>query len=332
MKSKRRTSKIAIFNHKGGVGKTTLTLNIAAEIAALGKRVLLVDADPQCNLTSYLLDDATVDDLLERSDGPHGKTIWSSVKPIVEADLDIVQVKPFELSINGLFLLPGDIRLTEFEAVLGQCWSDCLARKIKAFRGVSAISSLIKRICKDYDIDYVFFDTGPNIGPLNRNIILDCDFLIIPVACDVFSVRALKTLGRAMAAWIQDWRRILSLAPDQVDKLSGVPKLLGVIPQRFRAYRGTVTQAQQKYFSQIDKHVRTDVIAVLREVDPTLVRSVPGNLFLGEVKDFGSLATKSQEKGVPIATVKAGTPAQRAEAKTTFAAIAKKIIQRTGGK
>jgi cellulose biosynthesis protein BcsQ len=67
----RRSSakRIAIFNHKGGVGKTTLTANVADAFAALGKIVLLVDADPQCNLTSYMVDPAVVDDLLDNSDG-----------------------------------------------------------------------------------------------------------------------------------------------------------------------------------------------------------------------------------------------------------------------
>ena len=52
--------KIALFNHKGGVGKTTLTVNIANAMAEAGKRVLLVDADPQCNLTSFYLEESTL--------------------------------------------------------------------------------------------------------------------------------------------------------------------------------------------------------------------------------------------------------------------------------
>src|SRR5881227_3869460 len=107
-------TRITIYNHKGGVGKTTLNVNIASALAEQGKSVLLVDSDPQCNLTSYLLSDDVVDNLLNTSEDVDGRTIWSAVRPKLEGTGDITTVEPRKISTR-LFLLPGDIRLSEYE-------------------------------------------------------------------------------------------------------------------------------------------------------------------------------------------------------------------------
>src|SRR5438477_2883608 len=118
--ARHRSKRIAIYNHKGGVGKTTLTVNTGAALALAGKRVLLVDSDPQCNLTSYLVEDSVVDDLLDKSDSADGGTVWSALKPVVETSGEVRQIKPVEVSTKGSFLLPGDIRLSDFEVDLAQ--------------------------------------------------------------------------------------------------------------------------------------------------------------------------------------------------------------------
>ena len=131
----RRAIVAALMNMKGGVGKTTLTVNIAAALAEQGSRVLLVDSDPQCNLTSYLIEDKVVDELLDKSDKASGRTLWTALKPIVEASGGVSEIEPYER--GGLFLLPGDIRLSEFESVLNDFWGDCVQRKVRGFRGTS---------------------------------------------------------------------------------------------------------------------------------------------------------------------------------------------------
>jgi cellulose biosynthesis protein BcsQ len=324
-----RAKRIALFNHKGGVGKTTLTVNIAAALASMGKRVLLVDADPQCNLTSYLVAEDVLDTWLDESDTSEGVTLWTALRPIVQATGDLYQIEPVEPGISKVLLLPGDIRLSDFEQELTQMWSDCFQRKLRGLRGTSALSQLINVISADHSIDYVFYDCGPNVGPLNRVILLDCNFFIVPAACDLFSIRALKTLGQTLATWVSDWRMIDRLAPDGIYLLRGDPRFLGYIPQHFRIYRGQVASGYSRYMSQIEKHIASDVVKVLRKIDPKLASTSLSQNKLGQIKDFGTLANESQIQGVPLMQANAGTPEQRRQAQLAFENIARKIIALT---
>jgi cellulose biosynthesis protein BcsQ len=321
--------RIVVFNHKGGVGKTTLTVNVAAAMAALGKRVLLVDADPQCNLSSYLLEENVLDDLLDHSDDPNGRTIWSAVQPVSEGIGEVRNVSPLELSIPNMFLLVGDIRLSEFEQELWILWNDCIARKVRGFRGTSSISVAVNHICASKKIDYVFYDCGPNIGVLNKVIVLDCDWFIVPAACDLFSLRALKTLGLSLHSWINDWSTYSSLAPDGLYVLPGRPRFLGYIPQRFKVYRGQVSSGYASYMARIERRVNSAIVNRLRKISHELASTSLSENKLGEVKDFATIANESQVQGVPMKDVHAGTQDQRSEAHRAFNAIAKRIIART---
>jgi cellulose biosynthesis protein BcsQ len=324
--SKRHKAKrIAIFNHKGGVGKTTLTVNIAYALDRLKKRVLLVDSDPQCNLTSYLIDAQKVDEMLDASETAQGQTLWSAIKPVADGVGEARLIPPVRR--NGLLLLPGDILLSKFEQDLYQFWSDSLHRRVRGYRGTAALSALVNEIASAENIDYVFYDSGPNIGPLNQSILLDCDYFIVPAACDSFSVRAFKTLGQTLADWVRDWSIASSIAPDNVYVLPGKPKMLGYIPQRFRVYGGVVASNFSHFLPRIDRRISADVGAVLRSIDKDLA-PLENQSRLGLVKDFGRLAVEAQFNRVPIWEV--GTAAERDAAWTTFSGIANKIIKRVG--
>jgi cellulose biosynthesis protein BcsQ len=315
--------RISIFNHKGGVGKTTLTYNIASALASYNKNVLIVDTDPQCNLTAYLIDNDVLDDLLDHSDGPNGKTVWSAVKPIADGTGSVKLVSPIELG-DRLWLVPGDIRLSDFEGDLNDFWRECFQRKRRGLSGTAAISVLLNAICSLNKIDFVFYDTGPNIGPLNRAILLDCDYFIVPVAYDLFSVRALTTLGRSLFSWLTDWQTISQLAPEDAYLLPGHPKFLGYIPQKFSIYGGVVASHQRRYAGPLERGIQTDIVSVLKKFGPS-----PGERSskLGEVKDFGQLVAAAQREGMPISRTTAGSAGQRLTAKTAFRAIAEKIIR-----
>ena len=219
----RKPIRLTIYNHKGGVGKTTLTVNFAAALAEQGHRVLLIDSDPQCNITSYLYEDSVVDDLLDNSDKKNGKTIWSALKPVAEGDGKFRNVGARDTSIDGLFLLPGDIRLSEYEIKLSGSWNECFGKEKSGFNVTTSLSKLANYYAEASQLDFIFFDTGPNIGPLNRAILLDCDYFLVPGACDLFSVRALKTLGVSLVNWIQRWKSICVDVPDDFPLLKGKP-------------------------------------------------------------------------------------------------------------
>lgn len=320
------THRLTIFNHKGGVGKTTLTVNVAAALAARGHVVLLVDTDPQCNLTSYLLADEVVDSLLDGSDTDDGATVWSAVRPIFNAVGPLHPVAPIELGIEGLFLLPGDIRMAQYEVFLGDAWTDCLKRRMGALRATTGIASLVQATAKQVKASFAFYDAGPNIGPLNRTLLLDSDYFAVPVACDLFSVRAISTLGTTLADWLRDWSTIAGIAPDGAPLLRGRPKLLGYIPQRFRTYGQKMARAPSRYLHHLDRRINSDVVKKLRSVDPSLAPPSGAAKRLGEVRDFGVIVQDAQSQGVPIAAVRGGDDGQKADARAAFDLIADNLI------
>ncbi len=325
---KRHSTRIALYNHKGGVGKTTITVNVGAALAKLGQTVLLVDSDPQCNLTAHFFDDDFVNKLLDESGNPGGRTIWSALKPVADLVGDVEFVRPHDTVIDKLYLLPGDIRLSEFEISLADSWTDCFRRKLGGLKATGAISSLVNQLSEALNVDFVIYDTGPNIGPLNRALLLDCDYFVVPVACDLFSVRALSTLGQTLKSWVLDWQTVTSLAPDGIDLMPGMPTYLGYIPQRFKVYGQIMTKNQRYYLGQVNKRLYSEVTNVLRAVNTSLAPKSVGAP-LGEVKEFGVLIQLAQQQGVPLSDVDGGVQYQKKEAIKVFDKIARSILKKT---
>ena len=321
-------ARITIYNHKGGVGKTTLAVNIAFALSSLGKSVLLVDSDPQCNLTSYLLSDDVVDDLLDHSSDRDGKTIWSAVKPVIDSTGSVRLVDLTE--IGDVALLPGDIRLSEFEQFLADAWADGFKRRIGALRATSSISDLVSRLSSRRDFDFVFYDTGPNIGALNRVLLLDSDFFIVPVACDLFSTRALSTLGQTVKKWIVDAETIDAIAPDDAVRLKGKPKFLGYIPQQFKVYGQDMTLEASSYHRRIKRHIYEDISSVLREIDEKLVPEKSINPLVGKVQDLATVVQVAQREGVSIWDCSAPTSSRKKAARKSFFQIAENIVRAAG--
>lgn len=316
--------RLSLFNHKGGVGKTTLTANLAFALAEQGQRVLLVDADPQGNLTSYLVDDEVVNDLLDHSDEAGGKTLWSALKPVVEGSGAPIPLETLNIGDN-IALLPGDLRLAEWEGELAAFWGECYQRRIRGIRGTQALGVITSLAASRFGADVILFDSGPNVGPLTRAVLLDCSHFAVPAACDLFSIRAIKTLGRTLAGWIQEWRTICELFPDDVIEIAGAPRVLGYIPQRFRTWGRAPTSEFASMLPIMERAVREDIVEVLRRVDSSLVPPPGAKLVLPEVRDFSSATTTAQQSGLPIWRVDQTSDAIREDAKAAFYSLAESI-------
>ena len=211
-----------------------------------------------------------------------------------------------ERSAN-VFLLYGDLKLADFEQELPHTVNEVAAR---------------------HDVDFVFYDCGPNIGALNRAILLDCDYFIVPAALDEFSIRALKTLGITLENWIKTWRTVVDLAPDEIYLLPGMPKFLGYIIQRFRVYGGQVSAGQAAYLPRFERQIYSDVVSRLRAINTQLASESMGENVLGEVRDFSSVAALSQIQGVAIENVQGGSQDLKTIAKQSFSEIVRKIVER----
>lgn len=332
--------RIALFNHKGGVGKTTLTVNLADALSDLGKRVLIIDADPQCNLTAFYLPERDLDQLLhdtanEGDDENEGQTVWAAVKPVSRGKGGVKEIQVQAL-FNNIMLACGDVMLAEYEEELALAWTETFARKERGYDVTCALSDVVDLLAERHKADVVLYDVGPNVGPLNRAVLLDCDYFITPVAADLFSLRALTTVGRAMSKWVADWKTVRGLAiPKQRERLLiGEPTFLGYITSAFKMYAGRQAHPHEEWENMIAPRVRLRVVDELRKIDPKLVLPAGTANKLGEVKHFHSLASDAQKFGLPIGKlrghVNTGHYDQVDEAKREFASLAKEIVKRIG--
>lgn len=328
---------LTLFNHKGGVGKTTLTVNIAAGLRDLGHRVLLVDADPQCNLSSFFLQESELDRILGESDESEaGGTIWSAVKPVVEGTGDVAEVPAYRVAgDDGLLLVLGDVLLSSYEEELPSAWTDSFARKQRGYAVMGAMHRAVALLAEQHAADIVVYDVGPNVGPLNRAVLLGCDNFITPVAPDLFSLRALTSVGAAVARWIRDWRTVqmLAAADRRESLLPGSPAYLGYIVSAFKAYGGSKTKPHEYWENKIAPRVKHRIIDVLSAVDPGLVLSPPYKI--ADVKHFQSLPAIAQDHGMPIGwltgSMASGYGPETTKARTHFRSVAANIMKRMTG-
>ena len=316
---------IAVFNNKGGVGKTTLTYHLGCALAELGYKTLLVDLDPQSNLTLFGLDpeklhdiwqveDAFIDDFVDARNQQSAdfeeiasdvRSIHFLLKPTEDgADPPESLAKPLEL-LDNLGMIPGRLSIHTYEDKIASRWSDVYGGDPLAIRTVTQIRNFCEAYAKKYDYDYVVIDTSPSLGILNKAIISTVDGFLIPCMPDMFSLYGIQNIGKSLKGWKRDFDTIFKLLSDV--KLSHFPKnfvsFLGFTIFNARRYKGSsdwnLAKAHHNYAEQIPATIREYIDADHRKhlTEAQLEEPIGGTAIM---HSYSTLPNMAQKYKAPI--------------------------------
>ncbi|MBM7772683.1 cellulose biosynthesis protein BcsQ [Actinokineospora baliensis] len=322
---------ITFFNNKGGVGKTSLVYHIAWMLADLGHRVVVADLDPQANLTTAFLTEEEIERLWSGA-GP-GRTVWGTIRPFQEGEGGLGSSTLTTTGDDRLALLAGDLELSAFEDDLSASWPKCLDGDPRAFRIISAFWSVLQSAASQHAAEYVLVDVGPSLGAINRAALVASDFVVIPVAPDLFSMQGLRNLGPALQKWRTGWRQRLAIdLPGRIALPQGRMDALGYVVLQHGVRLNRPVKAYQRWIQQIPDVFRT---SVLGSQDHSPAPAIDADPFcLGQLKHYRSLVPLAQEARKPIfflshADGAYGGHLQAArDAHGDFAVMAERIMER----
>ena len=241
----------------------------------------------------------TIEKLYKKPEG----TLYDYIKP-VQRGKGYNQVTPIiARSPNfGVDVIVGDPKLSLSEDFLGKDWIDGKSGDHRGLQTTLVFKDLISKLAK---YDYVIFDVGPSLGALNRAVLLACDFFIVPMSSDIFSLKALENISLSLTEWkegllqgLKEYKRKENI-DFKIDNKSvrwGL-QFLGYVTQQYTAKtvegKKQPVKAYEKIIKKIPGTVRRELIKFNAKGDII-------NFKLGEVRSLHSLVPLSQNSSVPI--------------------------------
>lgn len=306
--SKKDATIISLFNHKGGVSKTTTTFNLGWVLASQGKRVLIVDGDPQCNLTGMVLGFEGHSDFEQFYTKVPMANLCSALQPAFLGQPEKLRAATIQPTLQrNLFVLAGHIDLAAFEAQLAVAFSTGTA--LPALRNLPvAVGELLRMTGREHGIDVILIDMSPSIGALNQSLLLCSDHFIVPTSPDYFCYLAINSLATVLPRWNQSVHHLRSTAAGLSYPLpSNGPEFIGIISQRYRPRSGAPSAAFQNWIDRIKDAVSSVLVPALQaenmaiSVNDFVASGAPDTPFnIANIADFNGLIAMSQQHSKPI--------------------------------
>lgn len=296
---------ISIFNNKGGVGKTTLTWNLADALADKGKRVLLVDFDPQCNLSIGMLGAEAFKKVVADTTAP------KSIRSFLQGYLQNTGPGPIHVHTgphtnNNVKLIAGDFWLNVYSDALSVGNDLLTGNGIAKFTALRALEALLKE--KKETFDYVMVDLPPSFGGLVRSSLYSSDYLIIPCTSDTFSEYCIGLIAQMLPQFIADWDNGIqrfkqnNYGSTEYDFL-GKPQYAGWIFNGFDTRSDKMLRADQAHYQNIEAANNRLAESISKSITGyNAVRPTKETSYnIGKVEDMNVLIQNSLWLNVPAA-------------------------------
>ena len=246
---------VSVMNYKGGVGKTTLTANLGAELAYRGMRILLMDMDAQCSLTFSFITPDQWQSAVGGGGESDDKTIKSWFDGIIDQDMEapnLDDLVALDLRVNRsiinkgrLGLIPSHLGLINVDLDLAYMLSGVSPGRMERQRTrvYGQLRDHLRNYAMDAGYDLVLIDCPPNFNIVTKNAIVASDSILIPAKPDYLSTLGIDYLVRSLGTLVEEYNRG---SPD----ISVRPEILGVVFTMIQVYGGRPIGAQRPYMRE----------------------------------------------------------------------------------
>lgn len=266
---------VSVINYKGGVGKTTVTANLAAELAHRGKRVLLLDLDAQASLTfSFVKPDYWQEKLAEASTIKSWFDSFAASRPISLRSLVLSpEIANRRIHAGQLDLIPSHLGLINVDLELATELGGATLKQSKRnyLRVHRRLADGLRELA-ELGYDLVLIDCPPNFNVVTKTAIVASESILIPAKPDYLSTLGIDYLQRSLDQLVSDYNDYAEVDVPKSDKIN--PKLLGVVFTMVSYYGGQPISAQRPFIAQA-KRLGVSVFDTMVRGNKTLFGDAP---------------------------------------------------------